>query len=188
MPAEDLLSLDRALEPEIREGGLDYRRQQGNETISAGALQRIGMGLRAIELQCGPTRQSPPTLYEGADPEQHSPHVGVLDDRYRASASRPGFAFASQSTTVSVFSTSDMLSSYEKERGRGQRGPPCSSANEPLEPVEHRFGIGGQVVVAVEAPVRAVDPDQILLVGRHGIEHRLHVGGRRQRIVADLQE
>src|SRR5205823_2976703 len=63
-----------------------------------------------------------------------------------------------------------------------------ASGDEAFKPVEHRLGVRWQIVVTIEAPVRAVDPDEVLLIGRHRVENRLHVSGRGQRVVADLQE
>src|SRR3546814_19249566 len=54
--AEYLLRLHRALKAKIREGSFHDRRKQRDDRVRLRPLCRFGMCMRAVELECRPTR------------------------------------------------------------------------------------------------------------------------------------
>jgi hypothetical protein len=55
-----------------------------------------------------------------------------------------------------------------------------------LEPLKHRLRTALELQVAVPASSRAPDPLNPLVADRHVVEHRLHILGRRQHVIAHL--
>jgi hypothetical protein len=56
------------------------------------------------------------------------------------------------------------------------------------EPFDHRLGMGWKIVVAVPAPGRPLNPEQLLVNDRNVIEDLLHVAGLGQRVIVYLYD
>jgi hypothetical protein len=57
-----------------------------------------------------------------------------------------------------------------------------------VEPFNHRLGMLWKIVVAVPAPGRPLNPEQLLVIDRNVIEDLLHVAGLGQRVIVYLYD
>ncbi len=83
MAAEYLLRLHRAFETKVGEGRLHHGGQQSDQRIGLGPFGCVRVSMSPAQLQCRPAGERPPRFDKGTDVEQHPPHIGMLDDRYR---------------------------------------------------------------------------------------------------------
>ena len=88
--AADLQREVAHLEAEVGLEGLHDRSEQGGEVVAGRAPLGIGGVLGLVDLHRGPQGESARPFGEGADGEQHAPHVGVDEDRVGRELGRLG--------------------------------------------------------------------------------------------------